>query len=399
MRNGVLFLFVLIYSIGFSQKKVNLNQGKIKQNNYVESVSYQKIKNKIIVDVSINNKPYKFLFDTGAPFAISKKLYEEFDLPIIEAIDIEDGTSKTNKMTVTTLPELQLGGLTFLKSTGIVFDESTAKILDCFGIDGIIGSNMLKKSVVQFDDLNKKIIITNHRRNLKLNRKILYQPLELSKSQSNPYIIVTLEKNGKKAADRVLFDSGADVFYQMSTKAFNWFKTNSDVVNVIAEGKGSFTWGVHGMADDEHQFVVQIPQFKLNDNSFDTIYVTTKGGTESLMGAEVLKYGKITLDYSKKRFYFESYANINKEELSEKIWAIEPSLQNDKMIIGMIWDKTLEGQVKLGDEILNFNGINYQSLDFCDIITSDNKFINETAEIELKDIETGVIKKVTIKRL
>jgi len=399
MRNGVLFLFILIYSISFSQKKVNLNQGKIKQNKYIESVTYQKIKNKIIVDVSINNKPYKFLFDTGASFAISKKLYEELDLPIIETINIEDATSKTNKMTVTTLPELKLGNLTFLNSTGIVFDESTSEILNCFGIDGFIGSNMLKESVVQFDDLNKKIIITNHIRNLKLNKELPYQTLELTKNQSNPYIIVTLTKNGKEAHDRVLFDSGADNFYQMSTKAFNWFKTNADVVNVIAESKGSFTWGVHGMAADDQQFVLQIPQLKLNNNPFDTIYVTTKGGIESLMGAEVLKYGKTTLDYSKKRFYFEPYTDVSKDELSEKIWAIAPTLQNNKMVVGVIWDKTLEGQVKLGDEILNFNGINYQSLDFCDIVTSDNKFTNNTAEIELKDVKTGAIKKIIIKRL
>src|SRR5690606_12978732 len=218
-------------------------------------------------------------------------------------------------------------------------------------------------------------------------------------NQSNPYIIVTLTKNGKEAHDRVLFDSGADNFYQMSTKAFNWFKTNADVVNVIAESKGSFTWGVHGMAADDQQFVLQIPQLKLNNNPFDTIYVTTKGGIESLMGAEVLKYGKTTLDYSKKRFYFEPYTDVSKDELSEKIWAIAPTLQNNKMVVGVIWDKTLEGQVKLGDEILNFNGINYQSLDFCDIVTSDNKFTNNTAEIELKDVKTGAIKKIIIKRL
>ena len=52
--------------------KINLNKKE-----YFTVISYKEIKGKIIVQCSINDKPYNFIVDTGAPVTITQELYDE----------------------------------------------------------------------------------------------------------------------------------------------------------------------------------------------------------------------------------------------------------------------------------------------------------------------------------
>lgn len=158
----------------------------------------------------------------------------------------------------------------------------------------------------------------------------------------------------------------------MSVEAYYFLKDRVDVVNVIAESEGTFTWGLHGMTDKQHQYILEIPQLSINENILNEVQVTTTSSSESRIGAEILSHAKVTLDYKKKRFYYEPYKAV--DTISQQIWAISPTLQNNKMVVGIIWEKQLENQINLGDEILNFNGIDYQSMEFCDLVRSENKF-------------------------
>jgi len=390
----LLCCFFSVFS--FAQNEINLNQGSIEQKKYHTTINYEKTKSKIFVDVVIEGKTYKFLLDTGAPFAVSQKLYNELKLSIVGKVEVLDASGKSGEMIITSVPKLQMGELTFLNTPGILFTEATNQIFDCLDIDGIIGSNMLRNSVIQFDDRNNKIIVTNDAGKLDL-KKIPYQKLTLTQTQSNPFIQIMLKKGNQEATDNILFDTGADGFYEMSVQAYYFLKDRVDVVNTIAESEGSFTWGLHGMTDKEHQFVLEIPQLSINGNILKKVQVTTTSSNESRMGAEILSHAKVTLDYKKKRFYYEPYEAV--DTLSQQIWAISPTLQNNKMVVGIIWDKQLESKVNIGDEILNFNGIDYQSMEFCDLVRSENKFSDKKAIIKFKDVHTGAVKTLEINRL
>jgi C-terminal processing protease CtpA/Prc len=128
------------------------------------------------------------------------------------------------------------------------------------------------------------------------------------------------------------------------------------------------------------------------------VSVATTHTKVSRIGTRFLQYGKTTLDYKKKRFYFEPFDNIDTNKPAENRWAIYPTFKNDKMVVGIIWDKELESQINLGDEILSINGIDIQSMNFCEkymlkIPDSDKRIL------ELRDINTGEIKKVEIDRM
>ncbi|MFA6059591.1 MAG: retropepsin-like aspartic protease [Taibaiella sp.] len=399
MKNAFYLIFMMLVSTTtFSKEPISLNGGNIEQTKYFEKINYQKIKGKIIVEVSINSKLYKFIFDTGAPFSISYRLFKELSPQTIGKMDIRDPSGAKDSMQIVALPKLNMGSIVFLNTPGLVLPESNSKVFDCLGVDGIIGSNMLRNSVVQFDDQNKQIVITDNAKIFDLKKK-QYQQLELSNIQSNPFIKIVLQKGAQNSVDKILFDSGSPDFYDMSNGAHDFFQGRVDVMDKIAEGEGSFTWGVHGFADKQKAYAVNIPELIINNTKFNNVSVTTTSNDESRVGSKLLQYGKTTLDYKNKRFYFEPYENIKPDEPSERVWAIGSTVLNGKKVVGIIWDKSLEGDVNLGDEILKFNDVDFSAMDFCNLIISENSISNTQADIELKDIKTGQIKRVKINRL
>ena len=406
----VLGLTLFVSSL-LAQDIDNLNQGSIKQESYFQKIPYQNIGGMLIVPVSINGKTYNFCFDTGAPLAISDKIFKELNLPIIRQEKVRDASDRVEDTKVISLPELHLQGITFINTIGLVLNEESDWI-KCFGIDGFIGSNMLRNSAVKIDEQSKHIIITNNVERLSIKNGE-WQDMKLDPYQSRPFIKIDLYQGEQVfVTDVVIFDTGFTGFYTMVTRFYNqcndWCNTffnDNDCVffDKIAESEGSFTFSIYGVAENQRHLLLNIPKLDINRTIFNNVVITATNDSTSRIGSELLQYGKVTLDFINKRFYFEAFEYIAKDGLSERPWAIGTTWQNDKLVVGIIWDKELESQINLGDEILSINGIDIrdiQSMSSSEYSTFYNKTSSNKERIyELKDIKTGKIKTVKIKRL
>ena len=211
---------------------------------------------------------------------------------------------------------------------------------------------MVRNAIVQFDEQNKQIIITNDIKSVSLvNSKC--QKMKLSLWQSDPYLQITLQKGEHRAVSKVSFDSGCGGgFFKLSMN-----NLNGCVVDTIAESEGAFGFGFHGVYKKQKHVLINIPKLDICGTTFDDVIVTATHNRPSLIGTKLLQYGKVTLDYKKKNFYFEVFDNINTNQPTENLWAISTTIQNDKLIVGIIWDKRLESQINLEDEILSINGM------------------------------------------
>ena len=403
MKRFITLIIIFFFASSIFAQGINLNQGSIKQKEYLQKIPYQNKAGMLIIPATINGKTYNFLFDTGAPLTISDKLLKEINLPILGEAKIGDSSGEVREMRYISLPELHLNEITFINTTGIVWHEETLKILECLEIDGTIGSNMLKNSVVQIDEQRKHIIIADNIKKIS-GYKGRFQKMETSPGQSSPFIIIGFQKGKQKAREKVLFDTGAGDFYNMSLGVYNQLNYKAiDVVNKIAESEGFFSGGIHGMDIKQQHLLLNIPKLVIYKMIFNDVVIATTNSSNSRIGSQLLKYGLVTLDYNKKRFYYKPFDNIDTSELSQKPMAILPTLQNDKLVVGIIWDKTLESQINLGDEVLSINGINIQTMSVCELFNFDNTSSNdekvEELILELKDIKTGETKKVGIKRL
>lgn len=387
----IAFLFLSVSS--FAQNVLNLSQGKNTEKDFLTTIPYTEIKEKLIVDASINGKTYKFIVDTGAPMLIFKKLADELELSIVQDVAITDQSNKKETMASVILPKIKIGEVTFNNIPTLVSDNS---LFECFGIAGFIGSNVFRNSAVQFSSKNKTITITDSPRRLKLKSKpskLLLNP------QSNPYIWIEHKDGGNGGREQLLFDTGMDGFYDISMRIYKEHFEKLTHFNVIAKASGTFSMGLHGNADATENYKFMIPELAINTIGFKNVITETTYDNHSRIGASLLKYGTVTVDYKRKKFYFEPYDNSNSFDLSEKQWPFNAILNDGKLAIGIIWDSSLDNQMKPGDLILQFDDINFEKMTVCDLMQSSLSKINkDKAIIKLKDFETGEIKQFEIEK-
>ncbi len=387
----LLTLFFL--AAAYPQDEFLLNSGSVNKKEYFTVISYKEVKGKIIVQCSINNKPYNFIVDTGAPVTITQELYNELQPRILTTVDVSDQSGKKDSMQVVSLSKIKLGDVIFTDTPALV--SKSHFMFDCFRVDGLLGSNMFRNSVIQISDKEKEITITDNYKKLKLKSKYASK-MHLSPHQSNPYIEVRQKNNNATGKEMLLFDSGMSGFYDLSVSAYEQFK-KINLFNNISEASGTYSIGLHGLAENQVHYRAFLPELSINKYAFNNLTVKSTHDETSRIGSDIFKYGDVTLDYRHGKFYFDPYAK-QPADLQEATWPVEPTFEDGKIIIGLIWDKSLEGMINIGDEVLKMGKFDYSTLSLCEIMTTERKIPEDTIIMVLKDKFSGEIKELQIEK-
>ena len=393
----LLILFVCLINTTYCQEGFTLNKGHIAQKNFYTIIPYVEINGKIIIEVSINKKKRKFILDTGAPLSITENLYREINPESTQKIPVTDQSGIEDSLNLVSVPIIEIGGIDFIDIPSLVINEGNL-IAECYGVDGLIGSNLLRNLIIQFNSREKTIVLTDKSKLLNLKRKNSSN-LYLTPHQSSPYIKIKLQKNDTTINEDVLFDTGADGFYDLSMGTYNFLSEKYVIFDRIAEGEGSYTFGLHGAAEKQQHYMLSFPALKINNFTFKNVLTNTTHDQSSRIGLDILKYGKVTLNYKDKQFYIEPFDSQKETILTDSTWSVGFTINDNKLNVGIIWDKSLEGKINIGDEVIQFDDYNYQNMDICQLLMLNERINKSSAILILKDIHTSEIKKITIKRL
>lgn len=375
--NKIYVLFIAFSSFSFAQN-IDLNKGNTKEESYYTEIQFEYVNGKIIIPILINEKTYRFLLDTGAPNLITKKLAETLKQKSLQEIKVSDANDNKSSMNFVELPNITIGNVVFENSVALSSNDDGNLVFDCFNLDGFIGSNLLRNSILQIDTRNKTLIITNDEKKLKLNKKNSIE-LSLIGNQSSPYIWIKLKgKNSGK--EQVLLDTGMKGFYDISNRNYSLLK-NENIFKIISTGIGSKEIGLFGNSKDSEQLKIFLPEMKISNSSFLNISTITTNDKNSRIGIELFENGLATLDFKNKKFYFDQYG-IN-TDLNEKQLGFSPTILNQKLSIGIVWDEKLKDKIFSGDEIIEINGKNYENYLLCDLINKKSIF----KEIEIVNIK------------
>ncbi|MDP4209884.1 MAG: aspartyl protease family protein [Bacteroidota bacterium] len=368
MRKILYFLIVLCLSqTKVVAQNINLNQGGANKSGYLIKLPYEIIKNKIIVTAEVGGKKRRFILDTGAPVAIFRHLFNEINPSVYDTKILTDANGRKDSAQTVIIGDISLGDVSFKNIPALVVQEDL--FTDCFHVDGILGSNLFRKSIVRISALDKTVTITDDRNKLPL-RNVPSSPLTLDQ-QSNPYIWVTFRNN---LNEMVLFDSGADEYYTISRDHFAKMK-KFKAFQTIAEGYGSNSISIAGLAENEMLSKLFIPILSINGTEIDNIIAETTSSPVSRVGAKILRFGVITLDFRNGRFYYQPYLPIN--DAREKRWNMSMVVKDGLLWVSAIWGKT-DGRVQIGDQILMIDGVDCKNLTLCDIL--DNPFLKDKNE-------------------
>ena len=388
MKHKLVLVLLLINSLIFGQ--VNFNQGSINLKEYYEVIPYQTEIGKIILPVTINDKTYRFLLDTGAPNLFSPEVLKDINSIEGDSIKISDANNLNEYMKSVVVPQLKIGNLTFENQAGLVYDFDKHILMKCYNIDGIIGSNLFRKSILKINSQNQTITITNKIKQLKIENKPM--KMVLVNHQLSPYIkLKFIGKDNKKASDMVLIDTGMDGLYDMSKRAYSIFE-KYNIFNVIGTSTGIGDLGLFGSGSATEQKLLLVETTFLNQYVLNNVVISTTSDNNSRIGLDFLKHGNYTFDFINKKFYFEP---VNRVELDLRP-KFQTSLQNNKVVIGLIWDENLKTLMNSGDEVISIDQENISEMSLCNYLAHKKDWKNKKKYIIKIKNKENIISEIEI---
>lgn len=283
------------------------------------------------------------------------------------------------------LDSLKIGGINFLNINALAYDFG--KIFECFEYDGYIGSDLLLDYIVQIDLHTNKIRFSKDINLLTLD-KSKAQEMVLISDQGSPYVWVHFDDNEKPFKDFVMVDTGMKGIYDLSLDTYERLLKNQRI-KLIAEGEGSATVGVFGISEKKSQYLFYFPEFSIGNFSVKNYVNYGTYASNSRIGSELLEHGKMTFDFINEKFYFD----FKKKEFEVKQYKryFAPTFQNEKFIVGIVWDEELKNKIQFGDQILEVNGKDLTKIDFCELVLGSSIFKKEkTNRVKFKNEKDSV---------
>lgn len=276
---------------------------------YYEVVPFETFSsNAMVIPVTIGEKTYYFQFDTGASTSISKELYEELNLSIIDSAVSRDYYGNTKQVYQAVLPGLTIGKTRFDHiQVGII---RPIQNFSAYGrtIDGCLGNDVFSNGVVQIDMRNQQLIIANSIQSIDVvsHHFVEFQVNE----QMIPYLQIHFPGIGIK--EEVMFDTGsANYYFRLEKNSFHKMVENKelqrkDIIDTLGfSANGS---GVFGKQNEKEIYLVNFDSIRfVGKTIYNCPAYTFSSGYSSVVGSPFLQLGIVTINYRDQKFYFEPY--------------------------------------------------------------------------------------------
>lgn len=335
-------------------------------------IPYTIVGNKMIVEMLLNGSPQRLIFDTGGRTTITQKLMTELGLSVTDSLQVVDVNSQKATYKLTTLRSIATGqkGADFTGFSALVLPDASS--FECYGAVGLIGSELFRKGVVEIDPKTKTISVSSSELPVKASVRTKH---DFAGRETMP----VFELNFADKTISVLFDTGYGGFLNLKNGDFKELSLQP-ISETLAEG----TIGVGGKADAALSYRVNFATINLGGAKYKNVIAETGNPPFTLLGMKLLDHCKVTIDYSKRKIYFESQQKEN--DMTRPINDFGIAVKDGKLTISTVWS-SMRGVVSDGDIITHINGKAVKkNYDFCESITVGISEIKEkpTAVLTVK---------------
>lgn len=353
-------------------------------------VPYTEQNGKLLIDATVNGQRGRFLLDTGAPCCVSYSFAHRLGLKGGSEQTGQDSNGRPVTTTIVTLDSLRIGAVLFRNVQAMQWNKGNP--VEQFGIDGILGYNLMQKGIVKFSARPRTFVFTTISDSLGLDFSHAVSLLP------DPYVPLVEVKLPKAVADTVMFDLGAHALYEMSERSYLRLASERAGISTLAEGKGSLSIGAAGVEQITSKHRVKIPHLDLAGFDFRNVATVTTGARDSRIGSELLKYGDVVIDFPRRTFYFLPHEGKNSAEVYVPEWEVVPiATLGGTMVAGIVWNSRLP--IRQGDRIVAVNGRRFDNIDLVEATTRGILSMpGNKAEITFVDARTGKETTITIHR-
>ena len=368
----------------FKSQKTPFSVGTIFQKNFLKKLSFEFTAGLIFLKVTIQNKNYRFMLDTGAFSIVSpeirEKLFLQSEDEILQTLDAFGNYKESN---VYKLPSLRIAGVEFNDFAVLVDDFMHTFPLSCLKFDGIIGYNFLQKVIITLDYQTNIIILSDS-----IVSKKGFTKIALKQTTSNAPSFSLQFKNRKL---EVGLDTGKnDGLMINDTKLLEYFREQN---YKHERTTGVFSSSINGV--NQHSFIdsYEVKNFTIAKKVvIDSFVCNYEEYAQNIVGNSFLKHFKIMIDIQKNALYLQQQSDI-KGILPKEFGFITFWSEKDKLFISAIiqGSPAYDSKLKIGDRILAIDELdthNFTQEDYCEYIFLKKKAL----------VKTKIITILTIKR-
>lgn len=310
--------------------------------------------------------PRRFIFDTGCSVtALSEALCRELGLHREASLELSDFTGQTGTLARTRVDSLAIGPFVTRNVPVLVLPDSMLA-LRCAGVSGIAGADLLRGLTIRLPVADSTITVTDDCRLLgKLDRK---RSVRLEAGSLVPMIPVRFTDGKRSLRGRALFDTGASgTFYYCTGSARDIFREG--IARDVRRTRGvSSDTGWTGRPAQGEIAVGRIPSLELCGATLADVPFRTRAGNWHVIGADLLQMGQVVIDFRKRRFWFLPAPDAQLRYSRQSPGNVAPALVGGRLVVGQVWDETLDGVIAPGDRIVRLGPHPAQEIDPCTLL-------------------------------
>ncbi len=342
-----------------------------------------------IVQVRIGDRNFRFLFDTGAPSTISKRVAQQLGVATIGNYNLVDSQGAIARAPFGVLSSLHLGDAEF-RNIGVFITDLAPKntSFSCLGLDGIIGYTMMPRVRSWIIDYGRQTIRFG---GAPIALAGAYKvPFSYRRGQG-PILNMNFGRNPKNVP--IVLDTGSDGSFSYRSELLSNLARFGRTHGPIISFKSKSQTGLFGKGSAVTTGrVAQVRNFSLGPLRVRSAVFSFQHGL-SLLGNDFLRHYKIGIDWDTQTVYMaprnKAATHLN---LAPRyaMHGVAINLVGNRFLVTGKADKISGSlsQLKIGDEVVRMNGIditNRQRQRFCaSVLSKSSDSAVEPLELTLR---------------
>lgn len=384
----LLFCFaLLISSNSYSQLPdfiQRLDGGTAQSGNYFGKIKFQLSENRIFLNPEIKGKTYRLLVDTYSPCLFYDYILDNITPDTLDrSVQLGKAFEKTFLLPIyPKFDTIKIGGVSFLGIGAMLMKSDASNPLLKYNIDGILGANLMKKSIWQFNFKDTILTITNKKEkltNVEDAHILTFTPKPIQGSPNTIFIVNNDTINAE-------FDTGNDGFINAISPSIKEKIEKGDAIPWSI--KLAIPVNRQDLDSIETHYYVLLDSIQIGTKMFYHIPIIAynpkiiKQGSKGSIGLEFMKNFVTTIDWFKNKIYLKEQADFNLPS-NKKTFGFTCEAKNGKLLVKSIFVNSMADRegLNIDDNIVAVDGVKINSLTKGAL----NKLIHQISNPELSE--------------
>ena len=376
-----------------------LDGGTAQSGNYSAKIKFQLSENRIFLDSEIEGKTYKLLVDTYSPCLFYDLILDNITPDTLDRVNLL-GKAFEKTFLLPIYPKfntIKIGSVSFIDIGAMLMKSGASNPLLKYDVDGILGSNLMKKSIWQFNFNDTLLTITNEKKRLANIENSITIPFSQKPIQGSPNTIFIINKDTVNAE----FDTGNNGFINAISPSIIAKIENGDAVPWTI--KLAIPINRQDMDSIETHYYVLLDSIQIGNKMYYHIPIIAynpkivKNESKGSIGLGFIKNYYTTIDWLSNNIYLRESEDFNLPS-NKTTFGFTCEAKNGKLLVKSIFNNSLAARegLKIDDNIIAVDGILINSLTAEDInkliyqISEPESNINKMLKIAVEEEDGGV---------